>query len=625
MKSGMKKQMKIKLKRKDKPSRRKRSMFLHLTIIFMLVGLLPLVAIGSLFVERYSGNMREIVIDNAFSKANFMSRSIEEIISRLDEKLKYLYDYNAEDYTSFYKILEDKSLNSGQLAVKIESILIIILYMDNDIEGVRFIDGNNKLYSVYRDPTKNIYGKIMLSDRLTGTNTADYKKQYLLPTIKENRYYYPSEQYIFTSARYYMDTATVASANNKPMGTLYLDVNINKLKKVVDDIQLYEKSNVYIVDKNTGRYIYSPDENDYSKAFGDKKVLMQLAANRYKQEKDYILTGQEIDGSSWLIVTRIYNQDILRLYKENVTYFSVILIGACVLLIIINLLSSRKISLPARELKSAMVEIERGNLDTRVNLSSQDEMGYLAEGLNHMVENLQKYISKVYVAELRQREAQLNALRTQISPHYLYNTLDVIRMTAISNNDGKTASMLDSLSGQLRYVIGQSSDRVALRRELENIREYFVIVKIRYEDKLELDIDVNKEELDLYVMKLLLQPVVENAVKHGFKNKREKGRISIRINRREDCLEITVMDDGVGMSADKLRQLNDLLGREEIGLKTEDGWLSVGVKNVYDRIKKYYGEEYGFEITSCESLGTIVKFRLPVLEQAEESEAEKNV
>ncbi|MDF2538500.1 MAG: hypothetical protein K0S76_1521 [Herbinix sp.] len=621
----MKKQMKIKLKRKDKPSRRKRSMFLHLTIIFMLVGLLPLVAIGSLFVERYSGNMREIVIDNAFSKANFMSRSIEEIISRLDEKLKYLYDYNAEDYTSFYKILEDKSLNSGQLAVKIESILIIILYMDNDIEGVRFIDGNNKLYSVYRDPTKNIYGKIMLSDRLTGTNTADYKKQYLLPTIKENRYYYPSEQYIFTSARYYMDTATVASANNKPMGTLYLDVNINKLKKVVDDIQLYEKSNVYIVDKNTGRYIYSPDENDYSKAFGDKKVLMQLAANRYKQEKDYILTGQEIDGSSWLIVTRIYNQDILRLYKENVTYFSVILIGACVLLIIINLLSSRKISLPARELKSAMVEIERGNLDTRVNLSSQDEMGYLAEGLNHMVENLQKYISKVYVAELRQREAQLNALRTQISPHYLYNTLDVIRMTAISNNDGKTASMLDSLSGQLRYVIGQSSDRVALRRELENIREYFVIVKIRYEDKLELDIDVNKEELDLYVMKLLLQPVVENAVKHGFKNKREKGRISIRINRREDCLEITVMDDGVGMSADKLRQLNDLLGREEIGLKTEDGWLSVGVKNVYDRIKKYYGEEYGFEITSCESLGTIVKFRLPVLEQAEESEAEKNV
>ncbi len=184
-------------------------------------------------------------------------------------------------------------------------------------------------------------------------------------------------------------------------------MNIGKVKKVIDDIQLYEKSSVYIVDKNTGRYIYSPDENDYSKTFGNKKILKQLAVNRYKQEKEYILAGQEIKNSSWLIVTRIYNQDIYKLYKENITYFSIILIGACVMLIIINLLSSRRISLPARELKSVMVEIEKGNLDIRVNQISQDEMGYLAEGLNHMVDNLQKYISKVYVAELRQREAQL--------------------------------------------------------------------------------------------------------------------------------------------------------------------------------------------------------------------------
>ncbi len=191
-------------------------------------------------------------------------------------------------------------------------------------------------------------------------------------------------------------------------------------------------------------------------------------------------------------------------------------------------------------------------------------------------------------------------------------------MTAISNDDEKTASMLDSLSSQLQYVIGQSNDTVKLRRELENIREYFVIVRIRYENNLELDIDVSKDDLELYVMKLLLQPVVENAVKHGFKNKREKGRISIRVSKKEDYLEITVMDNGAGMSEEKLTQLNELLAGEEIGLKTEDGWLSVGVKNVYDRIKKNYGEKYGFEITSCENLGTIVKFRLPVLKQEEE-------
>jgi two-component system sensor histidine kinase YesM len=124
--------------------------------------------------------------------------------------------------------------------------------------------------------------------------------------------------------------------------------------------------------------------------------------------------------------------------------------------------------------------------------------------------------------------------------------------------------------------------------------------------------------MELYVMKLLLQPIVENAVKHGFKSKRNTGRISIKAIRKEDYLEITVMDDGSGMSQDRLREINALLVSESIGHRTEDGWSSIGIKNVYDRIKKNFGQDYGFEITSCENLGTIVRYKLPIIAEPTE-------
>lgn len=602
------------MKRKPK----NRSMFLHLIIAFMLIGLLPLVIIGSIFVKRYSDNMRNVIISNASSQSLYVSKSIENTITDMDKVIRYVYDYNSEQYVYFYQLLEDDTLTSGQRADKIEAVLNTMLYMDNYIEGVRFIDNNNRLYCIYRDPTKSIYGKVMLANKLESTKPADYKKLHFYPSFLESRFYYPSDQYIFTMARYYMDTETVDTTNHKTLGTVYLDININKLLSILKDIQLYEGSRIYLIDKDSGSYIYSSKQKDYGTLFDNMDIIKANPDKNVVQIKNYFLVYQNIGNSQWIMVTKIFNNDIYKIYKANVTYFSVILICACSLLIIINLISSGKISKPARELKNVMAEIERGNLDIRIENSSKDEMGFLADGLNHMVDNLQRYIDKVYVAELRQKEAQLDALKNQISPHYLYNTLDVIRMTVLSGQLENAACMLDSLSSQLQYLIGQSSDMVPLYKELENIKEYFVIVRIRYENRLDIEMDVNKEDLELYVMKLLLQPIVENAVKHGFKNKRDSGRISIKIVRRTDYLEITVMDDGIGMSQERLGEINSLLESESIGEKTEDGWSSIGIKNVYDRIRKNFGEEYGFEITSCENIGTIVRYKLPILTEPEQ-------
>lgn len=186
-------------------------------------------------------------------------------------------------------------------------------------------------------------------------------------------------------------------------------------------------------------------------------------------------------------------------------------------------------------------------------------------------------------------------------------------MTALEHDDRETARMVESLSRQLKYLIGNNSDRVTLKREIENIREYFYIMRIRYENRIQLEVSVDADVMDAQIIKLSLQPIVENAVKHGLRPKKGDGTVRIEAHHREDYLELTVMDDGVGMDAVKTARLNTRLDGEEMGIRIGDGWEQVGLKNACDRIRKNFGSEYGLEIFSEEGSGTVVVCRLPLL------------
>ena len=267
---------------------------------------------------------------------------------------------------------------------------------------------------------------------------------------------------------------------------------------------------------------------------------------------------------------------------------------------------------PVQKVQEAMKQVESGRMDVHLEINTHDEMEIIADGFNKMVERLNDYINQVYVARICQKDAELNALKMQIQPHYLYNTLDVIRMTALEKNDEKTAELLECLAHQLRYVMGEHTDCIVLRDELQALREYFVIMKVRYEGRIRLSIQVSDEDAQLYIPKLLLQPEVE---KNG------EGTVAIRVERKEDYLEIVVMDDGVGMEEDQVRIMQETLDNPEIGKTDANGRLSVGMKNVYDRIKLNCGKEYGFGIESFQGVGTIVTYRLPIWEEPENVES----
>ena len=229
-----------------------------------------------------------------------------------------------------------------------------------------------------------------------------------------------------------------------------------------------------------------------------------------------------------------------------------------------------------------------------------------------MAEQLGDMIQEMYVAELCQRDAELNALKMQIQPHYLYNTLDVIRMSALEGGDGKTARLIESLSHQLRYVIGDHRERVALRQELDNLNEYGVLIAARYEGRIGINIEAADSDLGLLVPKLLLQPFVENAVKHGLRDRPEGGSVLVEVARLEDALQILVLNDGAPVEPERLEHIRDFLDRAAVGEQDGEGIVSVGMKNTYDRIKLNCGPAYGFTIDSGGSMGTIVTIRLPI-------------
>lgn len=596
------------------------SLFTKLFGTLVLIGIVPLVVMGISIYNVYLNSLKETLLSNMYRTTRSIGRNVEDLFSEMSENTKYLYTHQVEDYGYLYEILENEELSENKKKAAITDMLRDILYMNQHIEDVIFILPDGRIYTVMRPPEA-----VADTDKILAWHRenfqSDSKNMQILPSHMRD-YYAGSKKQTFSVARNIMNIRTVQTADTEILGTLYININSSYLDGVIHETKLEEGSRIYLVDKEQKNFAYNPYEEEiFTDKLGEYLELMTEEYQYIRTEGDYYIYSQ-IPGSSWMVLEKIPSFYLENSYRSirNIT-LAVIGVGI-VLLGILYYLYSKKMNRPIRTLKEAMEQIQKGKLDTRVQINSNDEIGFLSRGLNSMTEKLQMHIRKVYVAEIKQREAEIEALKTQIRPHYLYNTLDVIRMTAITNDDDQTAEMLDGLSGQLKYLIGNARDRVTLQAELDSVRNYFKIIRVRYENKMTLEIDVPENLLDLEVPQLVLQPIVENSVKYGLRPKEGgNGVVAIRGEIQEAFLELTIMDNGVGMSEERLRYIQKLLEDETEKCQEEES-SGIGIKNVYERIKLIFGEEYRIEISSFENIGTIVKYRLPVT-RAGEQEREK--
>ena len=279
---------------------------------------------------------------------------------------------------------------------------------------------------------------------------------------------------------------------------------------------------------------------------------------------------------------------------------------------------STSLSTRLKKMMRSMIIAERGDLNVEHQEVKQDEIGMLGRSFNKMIARIRGLLDLYERQERKKREAELRALQEHIKPHFLYNTLDTIQWMARKENAADIAEMVESLSRLFRIGLSNGREIITLEDEISHIRSYLTIQQIRYRDKLSYSITCPDHMQRLRVLKLIIQPIVENAIYHGIKERRGMGHVHIEVQEEADCLVIRIEDDGKGMDEATLAQVQSKLGQPfaaQDGLESDAPQGGYGMLNVQARMKLTFGEEYGLSIASTLGQGTVVSIRHPRLEQ----------
>lgn len=402
--------------------------------------------------------------------------------------------------------------------------------------------------------------------------------------------------------------------NPKPLGYYYAVINGNKLNKDFKSMDIGEGGLVFLLDEYQKIMFGSSFSNKYQDIFQSDLIIP-----RDKQGVGYfiesvqgvksLITFSNLANTGWATVGVLPISSL----TSEISYMKNILVWAGLISVLIisicaGILSGR-ITRPILNLQRKMREVEEGNLDVQLEETTHIlEMNDLGHSFNHMTNRLKKLINEVYKERVRQRDAELKALQANINPHFLYNTLDSIYWMLVMREQEEEARLILSLSNLFRYITDYE-DVVTLETEFEQIQNYLNIQKVRFED-MQVDCYLDSTIRHVKILKLLLQPLVENSIFHGLESKTSNRKINIEAYKVKDTICITITDNGLGISAEQLEVIRQKLQNSS----HEDNTLThkgMGIENVHQRIQLKHGMTYGLHIDSCLHEGTTVQIILP--------------
>ncbi|WP_035157255.1 sensor histidine kinase [Cohnella thermotolerans] len=351
---------------------------------------------------------------------------------------------------------------------------------------------------------------------------------------------------------------------------------------------------------------------------GEEEKASDSSIIRIGQEK-YLLTQQPIPFNDWRLVTvQPYKKAIVNISSifNRVFAFQAFSFIAFLLLLLLLL---RTFTKPLVRLGKVTTAVQRGNLSVRSGIRGQDEIGRLGFLFDQMLDRVQEMIAEVSDTQARKRKAELKMLQAQINPHFLFNVLNSIRMKVLRRGDAESAKMISSLSKLLRMTISKEEDEIDLHEELDLLTGYVELMNLRQKEEVELSLDVSPEALFVKVPRFFLQPIVENALIHGLKQR--AGTIRIRAEIDRPFLVLTVEDNGTGLEPERLAALNRKLGsavREEPpeGGEGKGGFSGIGLGNVVERMRMVFGDGFRMSVESEPDRGTTIRLFIPWKEGA---------
>lgn len=401
-------------------------------------------------------------------------------------------------------------------------------------------------------------------------------------------------------------------------GVLLVDMSFSGIEQICKDVELASSDGyLYLIDGD-GEIIYHPrqqliyagllEENNRTAAWYEDGSHAETFGGAKRQ-----VTVKTVGYTGWKLVGVVPADNIWDNYGQLLLFFLFVVLFSIFLLVFVNLHLSERISVPIKTLERAVKELEAGREEVDIDVSGPYEIERLGHSIRSMVSTMRHLMDDIIEQEAQKRRSELDVLQSQINPHFLYNTLDsVVWMTENGRTD-EAILMVTSLARFFRISLSRGSNIIPIADELEHARHYLTIQKMRYKNKFSAVIAAEDGVEGLYTIKLIVQPILENAIYHGMAYADGDGEIAVRARRDGEDVVIEVADNGPGMPEETVERLLDQSYAAAPGTKGS----GIGLRNVHQRIRLTFGEEYGLAIHSEPDAGTTVCIRLPVLEGPE--------
>ena len=593
---------------KQRQGAQKASIRYIIFIYFTLTALAASVFIGISLYTRLSGQMADTIQEENQILINQINRSMDSYLQTIMKLSDSLY----------YGVIKNADLSDGSIGSE-----ITLLYDNNkdNIENIALLSKNGQMLESV--PAARLKSNVDVIDE-------NWFKNALLKT--ENLHFStPHVQTIFDGSesqyRWVISMSRAVEITNGPytdQGVLLIDIRYNSLERLFDGVNLGNGGYAYLISSD-GEIIYHPKAQliDSGIVKENNRESAGLKDGNYEEVFDgekRIVSVKTVGYTGWKIVG-VTPLDGMSLNNIKTKLLMVFIIAFVLFILsIINSYISTRITDPIKELEKAVNEIEQGNLEVEVRSAGSYEIQHLGTSIQSMARRIRKLMNDIVAEHESKRRSEFDTLQSQINPHFLYNTLDIIVWMIENEKQSEAVKVVTALARFFRISLSKGKSIIPVKDELEHVRNYLMIQHMRYKNKFTYDIEADEDVLELASLKLMLQPLVENAIYHGMEFMDGDGEILVRAWRREDDLYMSVSDNGLGMTQEQVEHLFQAADHTSSGRGS-----GIGVKNVNERIKLYFGTGYGLEILSEPDEGTTVTAHLPAIPYQEVKKEEAYV
>ena len=526
-----------------------------------------------------------------------MNQNIDSYIDYM-ENIAYLISSN-EDVQDY--LYDEKIDNEGRY--RILNQLQTILDSRSDIRNVGIISKNGRM--LINDGSKSVNQDLDLNTQEWYATALEKPNGPILTSSHVQHIISGERPWVITLSRGIRDR----SGSGEKEGVFFIDLNYSAISELCDQSTVGTKGYAFILDAK-GNIVYHPQQQQLYNELQTENISLIMDT-----DEDTVLTGTGNDGKLYSISrsektgwTVVDCTNVKELLSKSRQAQSVYVLTAIILVIVALLFSrfmARSITLPIQKLRDSMKKVQEGDFSVSdVVVDSKNEIGSLTKSFDVMTHRIHELMEQNVHEQEEKRKSELKALQSQINPHFLYNTLDSIIWMAEGKKNEEVVLMTASLARLLRQSISNEDEVVPIANEVEYARGYLTIQKMRYKDKLEFQIEVDSSILYIPLIKLVLQPIIENAIYHGLKYKESKGLLIVKGFMKDGNAVLQVIDDGVGMDEETLAHIYD---KHKVNYHSN----GVGVYNVQKRLKLYYGEDYGITYTSELGKGTTATITIP--------------